>query len=363
MGLIDVNALKTVVNNGNKLLDVSKVTIAEVNAYEETASTVFLLMTRSLNANIVKEEVEHHSDETSDNFIGRSNNLSDVVKVEIENNEDFEYPAIHSKNFRAFAEDDSNLNVDQKKDVVLVDKENDHGEVSIEESFVMKTVRIFKNKMYQQSETFKIQRKYSICFDVEEITNENPMNDDNKNTEDDGDENVNITYVHGEIFSASDRDLLKNVTSDSKEKVLDDDEITTKLDEDTQDTNEENVSVDAKEYSEANLEKQQKFTEPDINYVNLPYEEVYVSSLALQLEKLNMKNILDNVVKAKNHDEKATNDNYKVDGGDKKLASNGALRINSVKDLEADNLMYHDVATLAIFKRFPRFLWRPGDPF
>ena len=125
--------------------------------------------------------------------------------------------------------------------------------------------------------------------------------------------------------------------------------------------------VDVKEYPEASVKKPTKFTEPELNVTN-PRLEVHVSSLALQVEKLDIKNILDDIVKAKNQDEKATNDNYEVDGGNKKPALNGAPEFNSIKEVEAHNLVSialmldHGVARLNIVKRFPRFLWRPGDP-
>ena len=82
---------------------------------------------------------------------------------------------------------------------------------------------------------------------------------------------------------------------ESKEEICDDGEITAeevdkpkKLDGDALDSNEGNVIVDAKEYSEQSLEKPRKLTEPEINYVNLPYDEVYTSCTA-QVEKHDIK--------------------------------------------------------------------------
>ena len=223
VGLTDANAHKAKVDDGNELLDDSKATTAKVNANEDSTATMSLPRI-DLNADFVKEEVEQHSDETSDIFNGRCNDISDVVKLESENIQDLEYAAIFTYFERAFVEDDSNLNDDEKKEVVLSVTENDEDGVPAEESLVMKTVRIFKNKKYLRSKTFRIQGN-DTRFDVKEIMKENPMNDDNKKTEDDGDDYFN---VHGEILNASDEDLLESVPRDYKEEVCDDDEIIAK---------------------------------------------------------------------------------------------------------------------------------------
>ena len=96
-------------------------------------------------------------------------------------------------------------------------------------------------------------------FGVKEIMSEDQTNGDYNITEEDGNEYVG---VNNEISNASDRELelLENVPRDSKEEVCEDDEITAKLDENILDTNEENRSVDAKEYSEAILAKPRKIT-------------------------------------------------------------------------------------------------------
>ena len=374
VNLNDANALKAVVNVGKKLLDDSEASIAEVNAYEDSTATVFLPRI-DLNANFVKKEVEHCSDETSENFDGRSNDICDEVKLETENMKESEYSAIDSSFDRDFADDGPNINGDQKKEVVVVVTENDKEDVTAEESFVMKTVRIFKNKKYLRSETYRIQENYLISFDVKRISSEDQMNNKYDVTDDDGDEYVN---VHGEILNASDRELLENVGKDSKEDVRDgdDDEITAyevdytnKLDGGIVDTNDGNVIVYANEYSEAHLAKQPKFTEPEINAVNLRYEGDGYSPV-FHGEKLDMKNIFDDTVEAENEVVKAITGNYEVNGGYKKPIMNEAPRFKYVKELEADNLvfvarlmqMHHDVARLDEFKRFHRFLWRPGDP-
>ena len=209
-------------------------------------------------------------------------------------------------------------------------------------------------------------------FGCKEIISKDKMNDDHNFKEKDGDEYVD---VHVEILNASESEVLENVKRDSKEKVGDDDEITAeeldnpiKLDGDTLDTNEEKVKVDAKKYSKASLEKARKLTEPEINVVNVHFEDVHISNPALEVEILDIKNFIDNVVKIKNQDDKANPDNYEVNGGHKEPAWNEVPRFNHVKELIDDNsvfvarLMHHDVARLEIPKRFPRLLWRPGDP-
>ena len=139
----------------------------------------------------------------------------------------------------------------------------------------MKTVRIFKNKKYLQSETFRIEEHDTISFGVKEMLRENLMNCDQNITEDDGNEYVN---VRDEIFNASDKEMLENVGKDSKEdaRSSDDDEITAhevdytnKLNGDIVDTNDANMTVDAKKYLEAILEKLEKFTELELNVGNL----------------------------------------------------------------------------------------------
>ena len=139
----------------------------------------------------------------------------------------------------------------------------------------MKTVRIFKNEKYLQSETFRIEEHDTISFGVKEMLRENLMNCDQNITEDDGNEYVN---VRDEIFNASDKEMLENVGKDSKEdaRSSDDDEITAhevdytnKLNGDIVDTNDANMTVDAKKYLEAILEKLEKFTELELNVGNL----------------------------------------------------------------------------------------------
>ena len=82
-----------------------------------------------------------------------------------------------------------------------------------------------------------------------------------------------------------------------------------------------------------------------------------------------MKNILDDTAEDKNEDVLSITSNYEVDDVHKKSALNEAPRFESVKEPGADNLMFEarllhhdDVARLNIFKRFHRFLRRPGDP-
>ena len=139
----------------------------------------------------------------------------------------------------------------------------------------MKTVRIFKNEKYLQSETFRIEEHDTISFGVKEMLRENLMNCDQNITEDDGNEYVN---VRDEIFNASDKEMLENVGKDSKEdaRSSDEDEITAhevdytnKLNGDIVDTNDANMTVDAKKYLEAILEKLEKFTELELNVGNL----------------------------------------------------------------------------------------------
>ena len=391
VGLDNANAHKARDNNENDLLNDSKATIAEESAYEDSRATMFVPRT-DLNANFVKEEVEHHSDGTSDNINGRFNYISDVVKLEIEDKNDFECQAIHSNFERTFVVDGPNLDGDEKKEVVHDVTDNGEEKVSTEELIVMKTVRIFKNKKYLQSKVYRIQGNDMMSFGVKEILSENQMNDDHNTTEDDGDEYLDVQV---EILDAPDRELLEKVARDPKEELRDDDEITAKLDEDILDTNEGNRLVDAKEYSEESLEK---LTETENNAVNLRCEDVHIkdtlvhiSRPALKVGKLDTKNILDDIVKAKNQDAEAITVNDEVDGGNKKSASNGAPSFNSFKEPDADTvddlsdknfkdmkeetenspvdklmsvaiLMYHDVARLDIFKSFPRFHWRPGDP-
>ena len=183
-------------------------------------------------------------------------------------------------------------------------------------------------------------------FGIKEILSEYRMNDDYNITEDDGNEYVN---VNDEIFNTSDRELLVNVAKDYKEEMRDDDEITTeeveypmKHDEDKLETQEGNITVDIKEFSEAILKKPRKLNESEINDVILPNKEAYVSSPALQLETLDTENILDNIVKARNQE----------DGGNEKPASKVSSIFNSIKEPEVDSsvlavlLMYHDVGRL-----------------
>ena len=85
VGLDDANAHETSVNNENELLEDLKTEKAETTNYEDITATMFLPMI-DLNANIVNKEVQHHSDGTPDDYNGRANDLSDVVKLEIENN-------------------------------------------------------------------------------------------------------------------------------------------------------------------------------------------------------------------------------------------------------------------------------------
>ena len=366
VGLDNANAHKARDNNENDLLNDSKATIAEESAYEDSRATMFVPRT-DLNANFVKEEVEHHSDGTSDNINGRFNYISDVVKLEIEDKNDFECQAIHSNFERTFVVDGPNLDGDEKKEVVHVVTDNGEEKVSTEELIVMKTVRIFKNKKYLQSKVFRIQGNYMMSFGVKEILSENQMNDDHNITEDDGDEYLDVQV---EILDAPDRELLEKVARDPKEELRDDNEITAKVDEDLLDTDEGNRLVDAKEYSEESLEN---LTETEIQVVNLRCEDVHIrDTIVNKVETLDIKNILDDVVKAKNQDDKAITDDYEMDGGHKEPAWNEAPEFNSFKETENSPvdklmpvaiLMYHDVARLDIFKRFPRFLWKPGDPF
>ena len=92
VGADGANALKAMVNDENKLLVDQKVTGADATIYEDFTAPLSLSR-RDLNANIVKKEVEHDSDGTSEDFIGRSSDVSNVSNLEIENNKDFEYPA------------------------------------------------------------------------------------------------------------------------------------------------------------------------------------------------------------------------------------------------------------------------------
>ena len=206
MDLNDANAPKATVNNENELLDDFKTEKAELNAYEDSIATKFV-PTIDLNANFVKEEIQDHSDGTSDDYNSRADNLSDVVKLGNENNKDFETSALDSNFERAFIEDDPNINGDKKKDVVLAVTGMVEDEVSAKELFKMKTVRIFKNKKYLQSKTFRIQEIDVGRFGVKEVMCENQLNDDHCITEDDGDAYVN---VHDEIINPSHRDLHEN---------------------------------------------------------------------------------------------------------------------------------------------------------
>ena len=88
------------------MLDDSFAPIAEVNACEDFTAPMVLPIA-DMNAKIVKV-VEHLVDRSSDNFDGRSKDLSDEIKIDIENNKDFEHAAIHSHLERACADDDQN---------------------------------------------------------------------------------------------------------------------------------------------------------------------------------------------------------------------------------------------------------------
>ena len=57
---------------------------------------------------------------------------------------------------------------------------------------------------------------------------------------------------------------------------------------------------------------------------------------ALKVEKLDTKNILDDIAQAKNQDAEAITVNDEVDGGIEKPALNGALRFNFCKEPDDD---------------------------
>ena len=271
VNLNDANALKAVVNVDKKSLDDSEASIAEVNAYEDSTATVFLPRI-DLNANFVKKEVEHCSDETSENFDGRSNDICDEVKLETENMKESEYSAIDSSFERDFADDGPNINGDQKKEVVVVVTENDKEDVTAEESFVMKTVRIFKNKKYLRSETYRIKGNNLMSCYVKEISSEDQMNDDHTITENDASEYVD---VHGKVLNASDRELLVHVERDSKEEVLDDDNNTAE-------------DVDDNVYSEDTFERQRMFSEGESRAARLLFGGSLVENSAEKLKHLDI---------------------------------------------------------------------------
>ena len=249
---------------------------------------------KDLNAKHIKEEGEHNSDGTVDDLKG------------------------------AFANDGPNVNGGPKKEVVVAVTENDKEEVTVNETFVMKTLRIFKNKKYLRSETFRIQGNDLMSFGDKEVLSEDQVNDDLDNTGSDNDVYMN---VHAETLYASDRELLEDIARDSKEEVCNDDEITAKeiddqlnkLDGDIPDNKDGIITVEVETYSEATseveikgvglmpqaensnetLKKRDKF--PDAEEVT--QFEVYESSQENHLENLD---IIKNTLEETGEDNKDT---------------------------------------------------------
>ena len=147
-----------------------------------------------------KEEVEHHFDrkfdESSDEFEDEEFeqesfpvNIADKMEEHVETFEDMngnlddkfdvkgeadhynedECPDENSEE----AAEDCGRNQNEEKEVVPVVTENDD-----EGLFVMKTVRIFRNKKYLQSKTFKIQENDLTSFGGKEILSEDEVNND-----------------------------------------------------------------------------------------------------------------------------------------------------------------------------------------
>ena len=236
----DFNEHKPEVHDENEQLDDNKARTADVNSLDDPPVSS-LKTQKDLNA---KEEVEHNSDGTVDNLK------------------------------EAFADDGPNINGDQKKEVVVAVTENDKEEVTANETFVMKTLRIFKDMKYLRSETFRIQGNDLMSFGDKEVLSEDQVNDDLDNTGSDNDVYMN---VHAETLYASDRELVENVARDSEDEVRDDDEITAeeiddqlnKLDVDILDNKDEIITVDVEGYSEAISEKPRMFSEVEIKGVGL----------------------------------------------------------------------------------------------